>query len=259
MREKLFIGYVKEKGNTYYRVADALTFKTYDWDFKTLRQNIRSFKNCFITREGEFITTDGLIYGVKSDIKAECMNTYTIIGKTAGYYVIMDFDGSEIVALTPREMHMNKDKFFNRPFTNACISTSIDSQMMNIDCLSNGFIDVLTLGACSMDREECKDIFRALKFICEIRENTIDSEKWRTYKTNGYTKRVLESNKLEIDKVLEEKYINLREMLERYSKITKFSKTDRRNPSKVARMGVLDNIHMNTGLYDEEELEERKA
>lgn len=240
MRDKLFLGSVRQDEEILYRIIDCSTFKITDYRKRDLRQVLKSLKNAFIDREGGFHTTDGLTYGFKSNIEDFNMNTYTIIGYSMGYFIIVDFEGKEWFALSSREMSMNRHKFVGKIFTNAFIYPSIDGVMLNITPINNSFVDVV--GECSLSCNEYdgQKGFEFMRELIKLRYATIHSGKFNTYKTDTYTLNILNSNLESIAKILDNKYFDKREMLEEY--LLKQPKDGR---------PILERIYMNTSILSE--------
>lgn len=240
MRTQLFLGYDRTHNNDMYVIADCVKLKTEVLNRYELGGIIRNIGNGYIDKDRNFIPTDGIIYGVRANNDLECMNTYAIIGHSAGYYIIHNFKTDKIYALTSREIFINKDLFVNKPFINATLNMSLDGVMLNVNCLNNGFVDVFTNGLANADRSVNEDTFRFLKRLIEVRKYTIESGEFKVYKVGKFNMRVLDSNYTEIDKILSDKGRNIRKMLEKYSK------THKKN------CGLLESIYMNTSVYNEE-------
>lgn len=236
MRDRLFLGTTyKKDSEPIYHVANCVDFGSSGFSKRELKTIIRTIKNAYIDKEGLFHTTDGLTYGVNSDDESLSINTYTIIGFSAGYYIIRDFKGSEWFALSSREMSMNREKFTNRIFTNAFIYPSIDGVMLNITPINNAFVDILTESRLSCEIGQAQLGFEFLRNLIVLRLSTVHSGEFKLHKFGDFNRRLLESNLEEVIKVLENEYLDKRLLLEKYA-----SKQPKNGQS------VLERIYLNS-------------
>lgn len=238
MRTKEFLGMNKNL----YRFIDCETLEYKDYTFNGVAVLFRNREliNCGIDRDNQFYTDDGLVYGLESDNKNECRNTYTIIGDILGYYIICDFYG-KIFVLTEKEINLNKDLFTGKLFTNFLLRLNLQSRSYGVEVLNIGFYDMVTYASICNDRDICKRTFKYILRVLELRKETINDANYKKHKVNEFNIKVIDSNILEINKILKDDNANYREMLYRYS----------RNLTELNK-GLLEKFFMNKALYPED-------
>lgn len=241
MGKKVFLGYIKNRQETLYRVIDSENFRYYDYSLKDLRANLKDVINLHI-KLGEVITEDGLVYGVKSIHTNECMNTYTIIGHSLGCYVICDFNKTEIMALHEYEILLNKEKFIRHQVTNAMLVPRVgDEKQYALDVIpyNAGIIDNVSRYVCS-GKEYRVRALEYMKLLYETRLSTMQSGEYKLEKFNRYNINILNSNISEIDSILNDK-----------DKLTKIDLQKLLKKETVDKP-MIDTFYINRDIYGEE-------
>ena len=241
MGKKVFLGYVRDGGEERYRVIDSETFKYCDYTLRDLRVHLKDVVNVHINM-GEVIPEDGLVYGVKSVHPNECMNTYTVIGKSMGCYVICDFNKTEIMALHEYELYLNKELFIRQQLTNAIIRpwmgetkrSGIDVMVYNVS-----FIDNVSKYVYS-GKENRLVALRYMRRLYRLRLKTMESGQYKLEKFNGYNLRLVQSNIDEIDAILDSTDKQSRLDLQRLMRLENVDKP------------MIDNYYINRYVYMEE-------
>lgn len=240
-RYRIFMGYnyTSEKK---YRLFNGLDFVIEDYSLNELNSVLGTVINMRIGKDKKLIIDEELSFGVKSNVKSECINTYTIVGHTAGYYILSDFEGDVLVALTHKEVRRNRKKFNGRFFTNAMVymcPVDMYEDYLRVDCVRHSLLDILTLGSVSINRKFSKRVMSSMLNLLEIREETMASNEWETPKVNHHNFEVLKINSKEIWRVLENGG-DCRRLLEKMGKRMRKDK------------GLLDSIYLNTVLNEED-------